>query len=624
MKKLLIGVLLATAAAISLRAGEVLASSFGFNAVDATECLQKAFDSGATVVRIDRQASDWVIRPVFLRSNQTVIIDPDVTIRAKKGEFKALNDSLFTISDAENVTVKGGRNSRLLMNKRDYQDKSQYRHSEWRMLISINSSKNVTLDNLILEGSGGDGVYVGLGKKRTAPENIVLKNLNVRDNHRQGISIISAKNLLISNCDFYETSGTAPQAGIDFEPNYASEKLENCVVENCRIYNNRTYGILFHLNPLLSTSAPISVTIRNCQISDGEHGAVVIDSCASMSQVKGNITFENCMVSGNEKTPHALIIRNQRADGFSINFKNCRFDNSKMSSNAVKIISETNSNIGNIDFRNVSITDNKRDKWDILESSGAKPQLTGTIDFNGGKIDLAAWSKAQKVVAQVLFIPAKLDIAKFAAPAAGKGKTAPGFRFRGAMTFLQYAKAGETIEFTVSNNKLGTRGYPVNLECIDPAGKKFKNIRLETGENKVSFTAPATGVYQFCCRTSTSICFDSAMPGQGMAAKKLGMFATRHKSLYFEVPEGAKEVMIYLKGNDGEAVSAKIYNHKGQLMGEFDKITLGMAFRHTRVFTGREIWRIDFPFMREDSEIELGGDLNPVLALTPELLLQAK
>ena len=59
-------------------------------------------------------------------------------------------------------------------------------------------------------------------------------------------------------------------------------------------------------------------------------------------------------------------------------------------------------------------------------------------------------------------------------------------------------------------------------------------------------------------------------------------------------------------------------------MGEFDKITLGMAFRHTRVFTGKEIWRIDFPFMREDSEIELGGDLNPVLALTPELLLQAK
>ena len=59
-------------------------------------------------------------------------------------------------------------------------------------------------------------------------------------------------------------------------------------------------------------------------------------------------------------------------------------------------------------------------------------------------------------------------------------------------------------------------------------------------------------------------------------------------------------------------------------MGELEKVDLGKAFRHTRVFTGREIWRIDITFMREDSEIELGGDLNPVLALTPDLLLRAK
>ena len=155
MQKLLFTVLLLSTS-FTLIAGEVKASSFGFNAEDATECLQKAFDSGATVVRIDKQSGDWIIRPVFLRSNQTVIVEPDVTVRAKKGEFKDVGDSLFNIEDVENVTLKGGKNSRLLMNKKDYQDKTLYKHSEWRMLVAIHSAKNVTVQDLILESSGGD------------------------------------------------------------------------------------------------------------------------------------------------------------------------------------------------------------------------------------------------------------------------------------------------------------------------------------------------------------------------------------------------------------------------------------------------------------------------------------
>lgn len=623
MKKLFLAVML-TLSALPSWGKEVLASSFGFNSEDATECLQKAFDSGADVVRIDKQSGDWIIRPVFLRSNQTVIVDPGVTVRAKKGEFKGLNDCLFRISDVENVVVKGGKNSRLLMNKKDYQDKSQYQHSEWRMMISINSARNVTVSDLILEGSGGDGVYLGLGKKGTPPENVVLKNLDVKDHHRQGVSIISARNLLITNCRFYETSGTSPQAGIDFEPNKYTEFLENCVVENCQIYNNRSFGILFHLYQLTAASAPVSITIRNCQISDGAHGAVVIDSCSAMSQVKGKISIENCTISGDNKTANALIIRNQRNDGFAINVKNCRIDNSKMTGNAVKIISETDSPIGKFTFDNVLITDNQKRDWAILQSSGAKPALAGHLQFNGRKIALPAWNKAQKVVDSVLFIPAKLDTAKLTAPDAAKVKPAPLFRFRGAVTFLQYAKAGETISFTATNHPFGTRVNPVTMQVTAPSGKKLKQITLTSGKNNISFTAAETGVYQFSCHTHTAISFDSAMPGQGIDARKVGMYANRKRTIYFEVPAGAKEVMIALKGSSGETVSAKVYNHKGQLMGQWNNITLRTPFRHTRVFTGKEIWRIEIPFMQEDSEIEFGGDLNPVFALTPELLLRSR
>ena len=68
---------------------EVKASSFGWNAADATACLQAAIDSGAKKVVIDRQEGDWIVEPIFLRvSGQEVVVADGVTVRAKKGSFK--------------------------------------------------------------------------------------------------------------------------------------------------------------------------------------------------------------------------------------------------------------------------------------------------------------------------------------------------------------------------------------------------------------------------------------------------------------------------------------------------------------------------------------------------------
>lgn len=233
--------------------------------------------------------------------------------------------------------------------------------------------------------------------------------------------------------------------------------------------------------------------------------------------------------------------------------------------------------------------------------------------------------EAREVAASAVpFIPAELDLGALTAPDGGKGETAPGFRFRGAVTFLQYAKAGEPVKFTVNNHPLGKNRAPFTVAFFSPRGERIGSQRMEPGANTVSFTAKETGVYRFSGTTSAAVSFDSAMPGQGMAAKPLGMFATRRRSLYFEAPEGAKEIMIYVRGDPGEPISVRIYDGRGQLMGELENVTLGRAFRHHRVFPNREIWRIEIPFMREDSSIELGGDLNPVLALTPELLLRGR
>ena len=77
----------------------VNASSFGWNAEDSTAALQAAFDSGASRVIIDRQAGDWISRPLFItNSNVEVVLSDGVTLKAKRGEFYGRNDCLIRIT----------------------------------------------------------------------------------------------------------------------------------------------------------------------------------------------------------------------------------------------------------------------------------------------------------------------------------------------------------------------------------------------------------------------------------------------------------------------------------------------------------------------------------------------
>ena len=84
------------------------ASSFGWNAEDATDILQKALDSGVRKLVIDRQAGDWITRPLFItNSNIEVVLADGVTIRAKRGAFHGRNECLIRITGgAKNVTLE--------------------------------------------------------------------------------------------------------------------------------------------------------------------------------------------------------------------------------------------------------------------------------------------------------------------------------------------------------------------------------------------------------------------------------------------------------------------------------------------------------------------------------------
>jgi DNA-binding Xre family transcriptional regulator len=97
----------------------VKASSFGFDAENATACLQKAIDSGAKKVIVDNTGKPWIIAPVKLRSNLELVFADGVEVKALPGSYRHKADCMFAGGNVENVTLRGEGKVLLEMRKKD-------------------------------------------------------------------------------------------------------------------------------------------------------------------------------------------------------------------------------------------------------------------------------------------------------------------------------------------------------------------------------------------------------------------------------------------------------------------------------------------------------------------------
>lgn len=284
-------------AAVTGHRAAVSAAWWGFNGKDDTQSLQAAFDSGARVVLIPAMESAWVSTSVYIKSDTTVIFEQGSELVALRGAFRERTAMLLNISDVHNVTVYG-YGATLRMWKEDY-SAPPYSKAEWRSTIQIRGASNIAIFGLRAEKSGGDGVYLGRGKSFVNTD-ITLKDLILKDHYRQGISVISAENLLIENVDLTGTNGTAPASGIDFEPNKPDESLINCRLVNCLLRGNSGAGFLVALQHFDSETLPVDITLEGCLIY-GNSFAVAVFGCDN--GVRGKISFRNCKINGLIITP---------------------------------------------------------------------------------------------------------------------------------------------------------------------------------------------------------------------------------------------------------------------------------------------------------------------------------
>jgi hypothetical protein len=142
-------------------------------------------------------------------------------------------------------------------------------HNEWRYGLFLSSgSRHISVSDLTISATGGDGICIAY-----AASDIHLARLHLDDNYRNALTITNGKDLLIEDCVFSNTSGTAPSAGVDIEPGEAmvldlAFLLPSLVVPHCgsfsRLLTVDTITMLL-LPSDWAWSDLSNITFRHCQ-----------------------------------------------------------------------------------------------------------------------------------------------------------------------------------------------------------------------------------------------------------------------------------------------------------------------------------------------------------------------
>ncbi len=620
------------------------ASWWGFDPEDATEALQAAIDSGATKVIVDNTGRPWVVsRTIHLSSNQEIVFEKGVIVEAKQGAFLGKGDCLFLAALQSNITLIG-YGATLRMRKLDY-TKPPYEKAEWRHVLSIRSCENVRVYGLTLASSGGDGIYLGVAKRGIPCRNIHIKDVVCIDNYRQGISVISAENLLMENVVMRDTGGTPPMAGIDFEPNEPTERLSNIVMRNCVSQNNAGDGFAFYLHNLNATSHPVSIRLEGCKAIGNRRSVSISAGNSKDAAVEGFIEFVDCVFEGSEGA--GIYIAQKFAQSLKVRFVKCKVNKAatKQPTQAPIVFANARGNfepIGGVEFVDCVVSDEiERLPIAYLDFAGGLElnEVVGTITLmRGGRKSeykltrdlLNQWFPSQKFKVFPPFVSG--DLTKFE-PLFPKAQFPHGIssnaRLRSRAEFLVWAQKGEQVSFTLSVQPVGSAVVqPANVKVIAPSGKTVEAKEFH-GEVRNEFVANETGAYRIVCEVGrATVTMKSCTHRFCMfASDSVFHFLGTIGKFYFFVPSGVREFGIKVSGDsDAERVRVIVCDERGQVLDEKDNILHAHQFVITREkFEQDEIFVLRFERpsvgVLEDFYVQLQG-IPPLLAPVKEALLK--
>jgi hypothetical protein len=132
-----------------------------------------------------------------------------------------------------NPTIKGSR----------YIKKEQW--GEWSAGIALLNASEVEIYNVKISNTFGDGIIFADQSK-----NVKVIGGWIDQARRDGISITSGINIYIKDLLISNTYGTLPECGIQIEPDFPSDNLNNIEIRNITGFNNANCTLNFNIGPL--------------------------------------------------------------------------------------------------------------------------------------------------------------------------------------------------------------------------------------------------------------------------------------------------------------------------------------------------------------------------------------
>ncbi len=216
---------------------------------------------------------------------------------------------LLAVYKEQNVSISGGnligdRYEHTYTPIKDEFGISRNSH-EWPALLSIAGSSDVTVYGMNLENSTGDGLVFASGTNRLYTpaiycQNILVKSCTVKNSRRNNMTLGDGEYITIENCTItgsgggtpiydtsgkriYDSSGVAPQLGIDLEAHRELQadgtyldyqKVEHVIIRWNTFRNNNTGDVVVYTandvlienndcNGIISGMLCYNITIRN-------------------------------------------------------------------------------------------------------------------------------------------------------------------------------------------------------------------------------------------------------------------------------------------------------------------------------------------------------------------------
>lgn len=167
-------------------------------------------------------------RGLQLKNNMTLKLAPDAILKAIPNSG-GVGGTVVDLLSADKVDITGGT---------IIGDRANPAPNESGDCIAVRASHNVTVKNITLKDAHDDGIIIAYESTNVTLDAVVSDN-----NRRQGLSIVSVNGAVVKNSIFKNTIGTAPQCGIDVEPN-KGEVVNDVLIQNCEFFGNKNHGLV--------------------------------------------------------------------------------------------------------------------------------------------------------------------------------------------------------------------------------------------------------------------------------------------------------------------------------------------------------------------------------------------